>query len=403
MEFDKDKIKTKIAISKIKEENDIVMGNKVKSAFKTTATALAGIVLSTGVVFAGTKVYENIEKTWKEPKEYVSYEEYKEDTELMWLNERIKSNVEIEKAEKNGEIISEEKAIEIANNIVTKLDENLEFTKENIKYDDIDSKHSLDLYYVIKSNNDAGKGIEIKLSANGRLYSFVDYDIAFDYNINSDNIEKNEISLKAREILNNLDIEDKYIEIKSEIIENYSEGKNKQELWAHYIKDYGGITNSYDNVDLYFYVSDGNVIVGKILTKVPELDIENNEIIIEENEAIDIAKEKDRNISELDIKHIVASLEYRPLNSFYYVQEKSNGTDDGLTMEKQEDGENIVYNRFDIENNVLRKVYNVKITYDFKFLEDEPVHDWKEQFGREYFVDATTGEIIGGRWGDNLD
>jgi len=107
MEFDKDKIKTKIAISKIKEENDIVMGNKVKSAFKTTATALAGIVLSTGVVFAGTKVYENIEKTWKEPKEYVSYEEYKEDTELMWLNERIKSNVEIEKAEKNGEIISE--------------------------------------------------------------------------------------------------------------------------------------------------------------------------------------------------------------------------------------------------------------------------------------------------------
>ena len=51
MEFDKNKIKTKIAISKIKEENDIVMEKrKARSVFKTVATAMAGIILSTGVV-----------------------------------------------------------------------------------------------------------------------------------------------------------------------------------------------------------------------------------------------------------------------------------------------------------------------------------------------------------------
>ena len=70
MEFDKNKIKTKIAISKIKEENDIVMENKAKGIFKTIATATVGVVLSTGVVFAGTKVYENIEKIWKTPETY---------------------------------------------------------------------------------------------------------------------------------------------------------------------------------------------------------------------------------------------------------------------------------------------------------------------------------------------
>ena len=64
MEFDKNKIKLKIAISKIKEENDIVMENKTKNIFKTVATAIIGILLSTGVVFAGSKV---VEKVWKTP------------------------------------------------------------------------------------------------------------------------------------------------------------------------------------------------------------------------------------------------------------------------------------------------------------------------------------------------
>lgn len=64
MEFDKNKIKLKIAISKIKEENDIVMENKTKNIFKTVATAIIGILLSTGVAFAGSKV---VEKVWKTP------------------------------------------------------------------------------------------------------------------------------------------------------------------------------------------------------------------------------------------------------------------------------------------------------------------------------------------------
>ena len=400
MEFDKNKIKLKIAISKIKKENDIVMESKTRKVLKTIGAVIAGVVLSTGVVFAGTKVYESI---WKEPKEYATYQEYQKDTELKLLNEKIKDSVEIEKAEKNGEVISEDKAIEIANNIAKKIGVNSLFTKESIRYDDVDSKHSKDLYYVIRSSDSLNTGIEIKLATNGELYSFVDYDLSFDYNVNTNTLDEKEIENKTSDLLTALNLNDKYVQVKSNEISNYNGNNEKKELWSHYIRNYSGITNSYDNIDLYFYIINNELKVEKILTVKPELDIDNNEILIEKEQAIDMAKSKDRQISELDIDNIDVQLEYRPLNSFYYIQEKSDGTDDGLIIEKQEDGTNMGFNKFSIEDNILRKVYNVKISYVVNYTDDEPIHDWKEQFGREYYVDATTGEIIGGRWGNNLD
>ena len=76
------------------------MENKTKGILKTVATALAGIVLSTGVVFAGTVVYENI---WKTPEKIQlssgDFEEIKKITE-----------------ESKKENMSEEKAKEIAIN-----------------------------------------------------------------------------------------------------------------------------------------------------------------------------------------------------------------------------------------------------------------------------------------------
>ena len=62
LDFDRNKIKLKIAISKIKEENDIVMESKKRNFLKVVATTMASVVLCSGVVFAGVKVYENINK-----------------------------------------------------------------------------------------------------------------------------------------------------------------------------------------------------------------------------------------------------------------------------------------------------------------------------------------------------
>ena len=122
MDFDKNKIKTKIAISKIKEENDIVMENKTKGILKTVATALAGVILSTGVVFAGTMVYENI---WKTPEKIeLSSGDFEEITKIT--------------EESKKENMSEEKAKEIAINKLNEIQFNSNIVGTN-HYKEYDS------------------------------------------------------------------------------------------------------------------------------------------------------------------------------------------------------------------------------------------------------------------------
>lgn len=88
MEFDKNKIKTKISIAKIKEENDIIMEKKkTRNVLKTVATVLGGIVFGTSVVFAGTKVYENVEKVWNTPKTYEFTEKLSEEDKKDAISE----------------------------------------------------------------------------------------------------------------------------------------------------------------------------------------------------------------------------------------------------------------------------------------------------------------------------
>lgn len=97
MEFNKNKIKTKIAISKIKEENDIVMEKKkTRNILKTVVTAIAGIILSAGFVFAGTAVYERV---WKTPEKIqLSSGDYEEITKVT--EESKKENISEEDAKK---------------------------------------------------------------------------------------------------------------------------------------------------------------------------------------------------------------------------------------------------------------------------------------------------------------
>lgn len=98
MEFNKNKIKTKIAISKIKEENDIVMEKKkTRNILKTVVTAIAGIILSAGFVFAGTAVYERV---WKTPEKIqLSSGNYEEITKVT--EESKKENISEEDAKKS--------------------------------------------------------------------------------------------------------------------------------------------------------------------------------------------------------------------------------------------------------------------------------------------------------------
>ena len=61
----KEKLKFKIAISEIKEEEK-AMNNKEKFIFKNLGIVTCSLILFSGVVFAGNKV---IEKIWNTPKQ----------------------------------------------------------------------------------------------------------------------------------------------------------------------------------------------------------------------------------------------------------------------------------------------------------------------------------------------
>ena len=93
MEFSKDKIKMKIAISKVKEE-DIVMENKTKNIIKTIVAIITTLLLGTGVAYAGTIVYEKI---WKTPEKINLSTEITEDTKKENITEEHAKEIAIDK------------------------------------------------------------------------------------------------------------------------------------------------------------------------------------------------------------------------------------------------------------------------------------------------------------------
>lgn len=354
----------------------------------------ASILLCSSLAFASYNIYEKI---WKEPKKINSYQEYENSIATKIEDDKINRSEELENASNSGKIISQEEAIECANTLLNKIGYNdIVLTTENIKYNDIDSKHSYKLYYVIKTDDDVNKGIEIKLGADGTLYSFVNKDISLDYNIKPDSISKNEGINISKNLFSNIGIESEYNLDTVEEISHYFGNLEKKEWWAKYIKKYDNITNEYEIIEFDFFVENGKTIVEQILVRSLDYQIDNNEIIIDENTAINIALEEDRKISQLEIKNVETSLQFKELNSFVYVQEKAKGVSDGITAEN-ETGMNYQYNEYQVNSNKLRKVYNVKIKY---IIDEQLMNNTQERYGREYFVDATTGEIIGGKWGD---
>ena len=85
------------------------------------------------------------------------------------------------------------------------------------------------------------------------------------------------------------------------------------------------------------------------------------------------------------------------MNAFIYEQEETGGKEDGFVRESENGKGNILYNQY-VSEKILRKVWNIKINYEVDIENLENLNNINEIYGREYYVDATTGEIIGGRW-----
>lgn len=379
----KNKLKMKIAISQIKDEEKKAMNKKEKLVFKNVGIAACVLMSLTGVVFAGNKV---IEKVFKEPKKYESYNELIQDIKDSQPSEKITLEDE-EKA------ISMEDAIIEANKFLNKFGyKSQEFVNKELKKN---YWVSSEMIYFLTTNKNLNKGIHIAINAeNGKCMAFSDNDLSLK-KLSTDNLTKEEAENKANELYKMFNIKENEYKIKSiEEFPFYSNNELKHKEWnAMYYKDYDGALNQFERVEIRFAMVNGELILFDFYEGKENVEYKDNPIIISKEEAEKIALEQDKKLTDNDVDFVVTNLQIRQVNSWIYLLEQNGGKYPEFKQEQLEDGTIVTYPQYQTVQNRARKVWTVNIHY--KKGEPDPNNE-KKYNTKSIFVDVTTGEVIGG-------
>ena len=351
-------VKRKISISNFVEEEIVDMKKGSKNLFKGVAVASLTLILSTGIVFAGSKVIENI---WKEP-------------------EKIESPTDQITEESKLENITEEKAKEIAINKLKEIGFNSNIVKTN-HYKEIDSDKIM--YRFDTEDN-------YEISIDGKTGDF--YDI---WNQNKDFQDVN-ISIteeEAKEIANKyyklFGFKEGEYEI-TKIWSNNNEGSGKGsgfKIDIQYNKKYGEIYNPYECISVAIESKNKDFDY----FRVDNIPFDNNETIITEQEAVEIALNEDKKIETNSIIKTEVKKKIVKMNTDAY--ERINNKEEYYKPMQTPNYPIEERNYYNIEDKV-RYAWVVLITYDDNYGEDIARRYTEGKYA--YYVDCTTGEIIGG-------
>ena len=339
-----------------KESRNLIMKVNV---IKKSIIIATSILLGSGVVFAATKTYDNI---WKQPETYeFSYE----------LTEQEKK-----------EAISEEEAKNKAVEYLSKIGLDKEINGLTLMKDAYGNEAIWDIGFESGTMKMNSKGEFESLN----IPSF-NYKIPYNYGITREDARKVAKELLSKYNPNNNDDEYVLVSLRG----NMEEDKASYIWYATFYKKYDDLINQYERIDIGWIPT----INGLYSLSFENYKYENNEQVISKEDAIRIATEKDKKIEK---RHSIASTEaeigidkmnteviYREQN----IEEYEKGT---INFESDKNGvykvkDDSVFYKVD---NRVRKVWEVTIYYDYiKYKENG-----SERF--VYYVDATTGEIIGG-------
>ena len=334
-------------------------------------TSLTTIFITTGVGGAGYIAYEKI---WKNPERY-TYEE------IQNTLANVDNVDDIQKA------ITEEEAKEKATTIMN----NLGYTNETIKSIVLekDINNNNEPFYNIMTSDNTEEGIIIKLSANdGDILSFT--------NNNFLNVETSENDIngdKAKEYSDKIiqDIgssEDEYQFtqcIQQQMIYN---GQTKKVWVANYCKTYDGIYNPYEVLTTNFIISDNKVEVDKIF-EIKDGTYDNNPTVITEDEAIQVAVNKEKELASKEIETVSTEVGIRKMNSYIYALENNlQFSNDEFENE----------GTLDIDDKKIRKIWMVKITHKNtnENIDNLDANQRLKNANKIYYIDITTAEILGG-------
>lgn len=341
-----------------------------RKIIKTISTACATVVLTSGVAVGGFIAYE---KVWKEPKQY-TYEELKNTIAQSEVPEEEKANLISEDDAKN-------KALEIVNNLGY---ENQEITK--IELNQNKEEYIEKTYYKIETQNNENQNLNIRLNAEtGELESLEDNNLLANKS-NTDEISKDKAIEIANSIYEDIGVDTNEYELdycrEEEVIYN---GEIK-EVWSTKInKKYDGIVNPYEGLSIDFISNSKKIEISSIYKKL-DGKYENNPEVITKEEAIKIACEKEKIFTDDKISEIDSSIGIRKANKYIYDLEKNITTNN----ENMEFSNNIITE----SENRVRKVWIISI-YHEEFKTND-VESYLKSKNKSYYIDATTGEIIGG-------
>ena len=349
------KSRMKIAASEFEKEN-IKKTNKnipkLVAIFVITTTVTGGLVYATG-----NAIYEKI---WKQPETYeFSYE----------VTEKDKENA-----------ISEEEARKKAEEYLRKIGLEDEISRLGL----MKSWRGNDVIWDIGFT----KGT-MQMDSKGNFQSLnipsYNYKIPYNYGITREEARKTAKELLLKYNPNNNSDEYELVSLKRNM-----ENDEASYIWyADFYKKYGDLYNQYEKISIGWVPK----INGLYSLGIENSKYENNEQKISKEDAIKIATEKDKQIetryniasteAEIGIDKMNTDVVYREKNLEDYEKGTINfEPDENGTYKIKEDAE------FYKVDNRVRKVWEVTIYYDYY------KYDYPERY--VYYVDATTGEIIGG-------
>ena len=379
----KEKLKMEIAISQIKNEEKEAMDKKEKFVFKNIGIAACVLMSLTGVALASSKV---IEKVFKEPKKYESYNEMLEECAEIQGSQEVTQEDETKS-------IDIEQAVTEANSILNKFGyENQEFVVKELKKNYV---LGADLSYLLATNKNLNKGIQVDVNAkNGKCVGICDEDL-WNQKIISDPISKEEAIEKSEEIYKLFGLKENEYKLKQ--IEGGPDtkydGENPNTWYITYAKTYDGAFNYFERLEMYFGIKNGKLLIYSVYIANDHIEFNNNEIVISKEDAKKIALEEDKKITDNEVDFTITNLGIRQVNSWIYLLEQNGGKYPDSKQEKLEDGTIVTYPQYRTVENRARKVWVVNIHY--KQGEPDPNNE-KKYNSKSIFVDCTTGEVVGG-------
>lgn len=318
---------------------------KLYNIKKFVAIFVACVITLSGITYAGAKLYSDV---WKKPEQF----NYEEDA---CISEEEKSKV-----------ISEDKIKEIAQNKLKELGYD-DFKIENVEL--VKLPYYGDIVWHLYSDSNNGMWLN---AITGELYSFgIDKEkIPRNYRTNMEDAEK-----VANELYTYLGFKEGEYELTRIKGNMDSTGENSYFWTVQFNKIYNGVINDYQYICMSFIPEINKIISLNILNE----EFDNNPINISEDEAIKIAQNKNLELYEdLEIYKMESSLQIKRMNAYFYIEE--NNLDKSIIINGQRYS---AYKSID----TIRNVWCIRFIYT-----DNETH---KQF-TDYYVDTTTGEIIGG-------